>query len=115
MYGRFWSTKFQTSLLLYVLEHLIVEEEHVLHLTLVLEDWEHLLNNSFRWRAIRMFNQLPLFLRYTTVCSLYSFKNKLELYLSTVPDVPCQPIFNNSLDHGNCLRWQIPRDGLADN
>ena len=25
----------------YVLEHLIVEEEHVLHLTLVLEDWEH--------------------------------------------------------------------------
>ena len=28
------------SLLLYVLEHLIVEEEHVLHLTLVLSDWE---------------------------------------------------------------------------
>ena len=27
--------------LLYILEHLIVEEEHVLHLTLVLEDWEH--------------------------------------------------------------------------
>ena len=43
MYGRFRSTKFQTSLLLYVLEYLIVEEEHVLHLTLVLEDWEHLL------------------------------------------------------------------------
>ena len=40
-YGTFWSTKFQTSLLLYVLEHLIVEEEYVLHLTLVLEDWEH--------------------------------------------------------------------------
>ena len=32
--------KIQTSLPLYVLEHLIVEEEHVLHLTLVLEDWE---------------------------------------------------------------------------
>ena len=32
--------KFQTSLLLYVLEHLIVEEEHVLHLMLVLADWE---------------------------------------------------------------------------
>ena len=33
--------KFQTSLLLYVLEYMNVEEEHVLHLTLVLEDWEH--------------------------------------------------------------------------
>ena len=40
-YGKFWSTKFQTSLLLYVLEHLIIEEEHVLNLMLVLEDWEH--------------------------------------------------------------------------
>ena len=30
--------------------------------------------NSFRWRAIRLFNQLPLFLRNTTVCSVYSFK-----------------------------------------
>ena len=25
--------------------------------------------NSFRWRAIRLFNQLPLFLRNVTVCS----------------------------------------------
>ena len=41
MYGKFWSTRFQTSLLLYVLEHLIIEEKHVLHLMLVLEDWEH--------------------------------------------------------------------------
>ena len=41
MYGKFWSAKFQTFLLLYVLEHLIVEEEPVLHLTLVLTDWEH--------------------------------------------------------------------------
>ena len=30
--------------------------------------------NSFRWRAICMFNQLPLFLRNTTVCPVYSFK-----------------------------------------
>ena len=64
--------------------------------------------NSFRWRAIRIFNQLPLFLRNTTVCSVYSFKKKLDLYLSTVPDIPCTPGFNNSLDHGdcNCLRWR---------
>ena len=71
--------------------------------------------NSFRWRAIRMFNQLPLFLRNTTVCSVYGFNKKLDLYLSTVPDIPCQPGFNNSLDHGDCLRWRTPRDGLADN
>ena len=61
--------------------------------------------NSFRWRAIRIFNQLPRFLRNTTVCSVYSFKKKLDLYLSTVPDIPCTTGFNNSLDHGDCLRW----------
>ena len=71
--------------------------------------------NSFRWRAIRMFNQLPLSLRNTTVCSVYDFKKKLDLYLSTVPDIPCRPGFSNSLDHGDCLRWRTPRDGLADN
>ena len=47
--------------------------------------------NSFRWRTIRMFNQLPLFLRNTTVCPVYSFKKKLDLYLSTVPGIPCRP------------------------
>ena len=71
--------------------------------------------NSLRWRAIRMFNQLPLSLRNTTVCSVYSFKKKLDLYLSTVPDIPCRLGFSNSLDHGDCLRWRTPRDGLADN
>ena len=100
----------KTSLLLYVLEHLIVEEEHVLHLML-----GTLAYNSFRWRAICMFNQLPLSLRNTTICSVYSFKKKFDLYLSTVPDIPCRPGFSNSLDHGDCLRWRTPRDGLADN
>ena len=76
-----------------------------------------LANKSFRWRAICMFNQLPLSLtlRNTTVCSVYGFKKKLDLYLSTVPDIPCRPGFSNSLNHGDCLRWRTPRDGLADN
>ena len=39
----------------------------------------------------------------------------IRLYLSTVPDVPCQPGFNNSLDHGDCLRSLTPRDGQAEN
>ena len=30
--------------------------------------------NSFRWCAIRLFNQLSLFVRNTTVCSIHSFK-----------------------------------------
>ena len=44
--------------------------------------------NSFRWRAIRLFNQLPLFVRNTTVCSIHRFKKQLDSYLSTVPDSP---------------------------
>ena len=34
---------------------------------------------------------------------------------STVPDFPGQSGFNNNLDHGDCLRWRTPRDGLAEN
>ena len=71
--------------------------------------------NSFRWRVIRLFNKLPLLLRNVTVCSVHSFKKKLDFYLSTVPDFPCEPGFNNSLDHGDCLIWRTPRDGLDDN
>ena len=44
--------------------------------------------NSIIWRAIHMFNQLPLFLCNTTLCSVYSFKKKLNLYSSTVLDIP---------------------------
>ena len=60
--------------------------------------------NSFRERAIRLFNQLPLFLRNTTVCFIHRFKKQLDSYLSTVPNSLCQPGFNNILDHGYCLR-----------
>ena len=67
--------------------------------------------NSFRGHVIRLFNQLPLVLRNATVCSIHSFKK--SFYLSTVPEFPCQPGFNNSLDHGDSLRWRKPRDGLA--
>ena len=58
--------------------------------------------NIFRWCAIRLFNQLPLYVRNTTVCSIHSFKKQLDSYLSTVPASPCQPEFNNNLDHGYC-------------
>ena len=45
--------------------------------------------NSFKWRAIRLFNQLPLFVRNTTVCFIHSFKKQLDSNLSTVLDSPC--------------------------
>ena len=37
--------------------------------------------NSFRWRAIRLFNSLPKFIRCTTSCSVYGFKHTLDSYL----------------------------------
>ena len=55
--------------------------------------------HSFRWCAIRMFNQLPLVFRNTIICSVYSYKKELDSYLSTVSDIPCQPGFKNSLYH----------------
>ena len=33
--------------------------------------------NSFRWRAIRLFNTMPKFIRCTTSCSVYGFKHTL--------------------------------------
>ena len=33
--------------------------------------------NSYIWRAISLFNQLHLFVRNTSVCSIHSFKKQL--------------------------------------
>ena len=71
--------------------------------------------NSFRGSAIRLFNQLPLFVRNVSVGSIHNFKKHLDFCLSTMPDSPCQQGFNSSLDHGDCLRWQTTHDGLAEN
>ena len=46
--------------------------------------------NSFRWCAICLFNQVPLYVCNTTVCSIHSFKKQLDGYPSTVPDSLCQ-------------------------
>ena len=58
---------------------------------------------SFRWRSIRIFNLLPKNVRNITKYSVNSFKTQLDHYLRNVPDLPCQPGFNNSLDRGDCL------------
>ena len=52
--------------------------------------------NRFRWRAIRLFNSLPKFIRCTTSCSVYGFKHTLDSYLMNIVDHPCVPGFNNA-------------------
>ena len=70
--------------------------------------------NSFRWRAIRLFNSLPKSIRDTTNCSVCSFKQRLDRYLNSIPDLPCTPGYNNSLDGGDCLqRWTLRDDLVA--
>ena len=69
--------------------------------------------NSFRWRSIRIFNRLPIHIRNISACSIDRFKSQLDRYLRTIPDLPSQPGYNNSLDGGDGIqRWTL-RDGLA--
>ena len=69
--------------------------------------------NSFRWRSVRIFNRLPDHIRNISACSIDRFKSQLDRYLRTIPDLPSQPGYNNSLDGGDGIqRWTL-RDGLA--
>ena len=69
--------------------------------------------NSFRWRAIRSFNSLPKAIRDIKNCSVCSFKQRLDYYLSSIPDLPSSPVYNNSLDGGDYLQRWTPRDDLV--
>ena len=70
--------------------------------------------NSFRWRAIRLFNSLPKSICDTTNYSVCSFKQRLDRYLNSIPNLPCTPGYNNSLDGGDCLqRWTLRDDLVA--
>ena len=73
-----------------------------------------LASNSFRWRSIRLFNSLPMYLHSISSCSVLRFKAQLDIFLGSVEDLPFLPGFNNILDGGDC-RWWSPRDGLATN
>ena len=60
--------------------------------------------NSFRWRAIRLFNQLPLLLRNVTICSVHSLKKKMHFtYLQCL-------IFHASQDSTTAWIMEIARD-----
>ena len=43
--------------------------------------------NSFRWRAIRLFNSVPKSICDITNCSVCSFKQRLDCYLNSIPDL----------------------------
>ena len=60
--------------------------------------------NSFRWRAIRLFNAMPKYIRCISSCSVVSFKSKLDCYLKNIVALPGRPGFSNSLDSGDILR-----------
>ena len=69
--------------------------------------------NSFRWGAIRLFNSLPKTICDIKNCSVCSFKQRLDHYLSSIPDLPCSPGYNNSLDGGDYLDWRQCGNSLA--
>ena len=45
--------------------------------------------NSFRWRAIRLFNSLPKPICDIKNCFVCSFKQRLDRYFNSIPDLPC--------------------------
>ena len=71
--------------------------------------------NSFRWRAIRLFDAMPKYIRCISSSSVVSFKSKLDCYLKNIFDHPGRPGFSNSLDSGDILQWLTPREDLASN
>ena len=64
--------------------------------------------NSFLWRAIQLFNSLPKAIRDITNCSVCSFKQRLDYYPSSIPDLPCSPGYNHSLDGGDFVMTSLP-------
>ena len=73
-----------------------------------------LCHNSFRWKAPRLFNSLPVNIRNIAKCEPSTFKHLLDQHLQTITDLPCVPNDDNSLDARiNEMRWCTPRGGLA--
>ena len=54
-------------------------------------------------RDLRYDEKLQVLTLYSllTTCSVCNFKQRLDFYLNNIPDLPCCPGFNNSLDGGN--------------
>ena len=73
-----------------------------------------LLYNSFRYKAVRLFNCLPREVRDKTRCSVDSFKSVLDTFLTKLEDTPGRPEGQNSLIKAvDEWRWTL-RVGLAE-
>ena len=73
-----------------------------------------LLYNSFRYKAVILFNCLPREVRDKTGCSVDSFKSVLDTFLTKLEDTPGRPEGQNSLMKAvDEWRW-TPRVGLAE-
>ena len=57
-----------------------------------------------------MFNKLPKYVRIVSSCSVDQFKSQLNKHLRNIVNLPCQSVFNNSLDDKDCLRWRSIRE-----
>ena len=69
--------------------------------------------NSFRWRAIRLFNAVPKYLMCTIACSVVCFKTPVDYYLKNIGDHPCIPEFKNSRMLVIASQWWSRRDDLV--
>ena len=48
-------------------------------------------------------------------CPVDKFKSQLDKHLRNIVDFPCQSVFNNSLDGGDCLNGGHYADDLVAN
>ena len=71
--------------------------------------------NSFRWRAIRLFNAMLKYIRCIYSCSVVIFKSKIHCYLKNIVDLPGRPGFSNSLDSADFSQWWTQHEVLAVN
>ena len=82
-------------------------KQHRLSQTMNMQTWlklkilynlSWLMYNSFRWKANRLFNCLPMYIRSSSSCLTIVFKKRLDKFLSSIEDDPITSHFSNSLD-----------------
>ena len=62
-----------------------------------------LFNNSFTVRAVKLFNVIPKHIRNITGCGVEKFKEKLDVYLRSIPDEPALPGYPTVLESNSLL------------
>ena len=77
-----------------------------------------LVYNRFRWKAVRLFNSLPISIRNITKVNVSIFKAQLDIFLSTIRDAPCVSFEDNSInsrinEHSYNMLWRASTAGLA--